>query len=101
MEAVLVNSDTRNPSSWAKWIRKIYETDPLTCCSKCGEPMRIIAFNTDTLEISRILEHIGKQSSRAPLLMPTNSVPSFCDFDDMNFQYPEFTWYPDSPTSDF
>jgi len=63
--------------------------------------MRIIAFSTDPLEISRILEHIGKQSSRTPLLMPTNSVPSFCDFGDMNFQFPEFTWYPDSPTSDF
>ena len=96
-----MNSDTRNPSSWAKWIRKIYETDPLTCCSKCGEPMRIIAFNTDTLEISRILEHIGKQSSRAPLLMPTNSVPSFCDFGDMNFQCPEVPWYPGPPAPDF
>ena len=91
MEAVPVTSDMQKPSSWVKRIRKIYETNPLTCCSKCGEPMRIIAFSTDPLEISRILEHIGKQSSRAPLLMPTNSVPSFCDFGDMNFQYPEFT----------
>ena len=36
VEAVPVNFDTQKPSSWAKWIRKIYETDPLTCCSKCG-----------------------------------------------------------------
>jgi hypothetical protein len=60
VEAVPVNSDTQKPSSWTKWIRKIYETDPMNYCSKCGEPMRIIAFSTEPLEISRILENIGK-----------------------------------------
>ena len=66
-------------NSWAKWIRKIYETDPLTC-SECGEPMRIIAFITDSREVSKILEHIGEQTSRAPPLMPADPVPSFSDF---------------------
>ncbi len=46
VEAVPVISGRQKPSSWAKWILKIYETDPLTC-SECGEPMRITAFITD------------------------------------------------------
>jgi hypothetical protein len=43
--------DTQQPSSWAKWIRKIYETDPLIC-TECGEQMRIIAFITNPREVS-------------------------------------------------
>ena len=92
MEAVPVTSGTQQPSSWAKWIRKIYETDPLIC-SVCGEPMRIIAFITDQLEVAKILEHIGEQTSRAPPLMLTNPVPSFRELDDTNFQYPEVPLY--------
>ncbi len=64
MEVVPVTSSTQQSSSWAKWIRKIYETDPLTC-NECGEPMRIIAFITDPLEVAKILEHIGEQTARA------------------------------------
>ena len=56
-------------NSQAKWIRKIYETDPLTC-GACGESMRIIASITDP-------------------------VPSFSDSGDTNFQYPDVPWYPD------
>ena len=97
VEAVPVTSGTQQPSSWAKLIRKIYETDPLTC-SECGEQMRIIAFITDPLEVAKILEHIGEQTSRAPPLIPTDLVPSFCDFGDTNFQYPEVPLYPD-PTA--
>ena len=57
VKAVLVTSARQQPSSWAKWIRKIYETDTLTC-SECEEPMRIIAFITDRREVSKILQHI-------------------------------------------
>ena len=83
-----------------KWIRKIYEADPLTR-RECGEPMRIIAFITDPLEVAKILEHIGEQTSRAPTLTLTDPIPSFCDFGDTNFQYPEVPWYPDPPAPDF
>ena len=96
MEVVPVTSGTQQPSSWAKWIRKIYETDPLTC-SECGEPMRIIAFITDPREVVKILEHIGEQTLLAPPLMLTDPVPSFSDLGDTNFQYPEVPWYPDPP----
>jgi hypothetical protein len=100
VEAVPVSSTVRQPSSWAKWIRKIYETDPLTC-SECGEPMRINAFITDSHEVAKILEHNGEQTSRAPPLTPTDPVSSSCDLDDTNFQYPEVPWYPNPPALDF
>ena len=58
VKAVLVASARQQPSSWTKWIRKIYETDTLTC-SDCEEPMWIITFITDRREISKILEYIG------------------------------------------
>ena len=63
--------------------------------------MRTIAFTTDPLEVAKILEHIDEQTSRAPLLMPTDPVPSFYDFGDTNFQYPEVPWYPDPLGPDF
>ena len=81
-------------NSWAKWIRKIYETAPLTC-SACGGSMRIIAFITDPCEVVKILEHIGEQTSHAPPLMLTDPVPSFSDSGDTNFQYPDVPCYPD------
>jgi hypothetical protein len=58
-----------------KWIRKIYETYPMTC-SECGEPVQIITFITDPREVPKILEHIGEQTSCAPPLMLTDPVPS-------------------------
>ena len=63
--------------------------------------MQIIAFIIDQLEVAEILKHIGEQTSRAPLLMPTDPVPSSCDFDDTNFQHAEVSWYPDPPALDF
>ena len=94
-----VTSGTQQPSSRVKWIRKIYETDPLIY-TECGDPMRIIAFITDSLEVAKILEHIGEQTSRAPTLMLTDPAPSFSDLGDTNFQYLEVPWYPDPPVFD-
>ena len=51
--------------------------------------MRIIAFITDQLEVAKILKHIGEQTLRAPPLMPTDPVPSSCDFDDTNCRHAE------------
>jgi len=47
--------------------------------------MRIIAFITDQLEVAKILEHIGEQTSRAPPLMPTDPVLTSCDLGETNF----------------
>ena len=38
--------------------------------------------------------------ARRPMTL-TDPVPSFCDFGDTNFQYPEVPWYPDPPVFDF
>ena len=54
MEVVPVTSGTQQSSSWAKWIRRIFETYPLIC-TECGEQMRIIAFITDPREVVKIL----------------------------------------------
>ena len=63
--------------------------------------MRTIGFITDQLEVAKILEHIGEQTSRAPPQMPTDPVPSSCDFGDTNCRHAEVSWYPDPPTLDF
>ena len=86
-------------NSWAKWIRKIYETDPLIC-SECGEPMWIITFIADPREVVKILEHIGEQTSRALPLMLTNPVFSFSELGDTKSQYSEVSWYPNPPAFD-
>ena len=99
VEAVPVTSGTPGHSSWAKWIRRIFETFPLIC-TECGEQMRIIAFITDAREVAKILEHIGEQTSHAPPLMLTDPVPSFSELGDTNFQYHEVPWFPDPPVFD-
>jgi len=52
---------------WAALIKKVYEVDPLIC-PKCGGPMDIIAFVTDSETIQKILKHIGQYDppQRAP-----------------------------------
>ncbi len=44
--------------AWARLIRKVYLTDPLTC-PKCGGTMRIIAFIDDPPVIEKILRYLG------------------------------------------
>jgi len=48
------------------FIRKIYETDPLTC-PKCQGEMRIISFIDQLDVIKKILQHLGLwEDSHAP-----------------------------------
>ena len=42
-------------STWARLIRKIFETDPLLCT--CGARMRIVSFITDPRTVDLILRH--------------------------------------------
>ena len=88
-----------NPQAGQNGFRQIFDTDPLIC-TECGEPMRIIAFITDSLEVAKLLDHIGAPPSRAPPLMLTDPVPSFSDLGDTNFHYSEVPWYPDPPAFD-
>lgn len=49
----------RNASkaNWARFIKKVYEVDPLRCHA-CPGTMRIVAFIVDTAVIYRILKHL-------------------------------------------
>ncbi len=50
---------------WAELFRLISEVDPLAC-PRCGETMRVVAFNTEPKVIDRILDHLRR--TRATLL---------------------------------
>ncbi len=57
---------------WSYFIRKVYESDPLTC-PKCQGEMRIIAFIDQSDVIKKILQHLGLwEDSHAP---PERSPP--------------------------
>jgi len=54
--------------SWARLVRRVYETDPLIC-PHCGGDMKIIAFILEPAVIRRILRHLeatGRRPGRAP-----------------------------------
>jgi hypothetical protein len=44
--------------SWARLISKVYHADPLVC-QRCGGRLAIVAYITDEVAISRILDHLG------------------------------------------
>ena len=44
--------------SWTRLISKVYQADPLVC-KACGGPLKIVAYITDELSITRILDHLG------------------------------------------
>ena len=51
---------------WSCFIRKVYETDPLTC-PKCQGEMLIISFIDQPDVIKKILKHLGLwEESQAP-----------------------------------
>ena len=55
--------------SWVRLIRRVYEVDPLTC-TRCGAPMKILAFITEASVIKRVLGHLDRKTSR-PRAPPT------------------------------
>jgi hypothetical protein len=59
------NSDTSREarSTWARLVRKIFETDPLLC--SCGTRMRIVSFITDPKVVERIPRHLHSGRSKA------------------------------------
>ena len=60
------------PKRWSYFIRKVYETDPLTC-PKCSGEMKIISFIDQPDVIKKILQHLGLwEDSHAP---PERSPP--------------------------
>jgi len=59
--------------SWALLLARIYDARPLQC-SRCGAPMKILAFILEREVIVRILDHLGVESE-APALLPARSPP--------------------------
>jgi len=51
-------SKRRCSPSWARLISKVYQADPLVC-KACGGPLKIVAYITDEMSITRILDHLG------------------------------------------
>jgi hypothetical protein len=61
-------------------LARIYEVFPLRC-PRCGEPMRLIAFVTDSGSITRILAYLG-EPTKAPHIAPAARGPPWEeDFD--------------------
>ncbi|MFH0980278.1 MAG: transposase [Planctomycetota bacterium] len=58
---------------WAMLLSRIYENFPLQC-TRCSNPMRIIAFITRPAIIERILTHIG-ESPTPPQVLPARAPP--------------------------
>ena len=48
---------------WADLIFHIYQVVPLTC-TRCGAPMKILAFITEASVIKRVLDHLDRKTSR-------------------------------------
>ncbi len=43
--------------SWARLIAKVFQADPLVC-RRCGGPLKVVAYVTDSLAIRQILDHL-------------------------------------------
>ena len=43
--------------SWARLISKVFQADPLVC-KRCGGPLEIVAYITDSVAVRRILDHL-------------------------------------------
>ena len=65
-------ADAANPStrrrcspSWARLIAKVFQADPLQC-RRCGGPLKVVAYVTDSLAIRQILEHLDLSPPEKP-----------------------------------
>jgi hypothetical protein len=51
--------------SWARLIAKVFQADPLVC-RRCGGPLKVVAYITDSLAIRQILEHLDLSPPEKP-----------------------------------
>jgi len=74
LEAVCEEVDVENTespgtknqrSTWARLIKKVYGTDPLTC-PKCGSEMQIKAIIMEPEEVNKVLRHLVKIGRSPP-----------------------------------
>jgi hypothetical protein len=59
--------------SWARLIARVYEVDPLRC-TRCGQPMSLVAFVSDAFSIRKILDHLGLSTPEADKPPPPREV---------------------------
>jgi len=45
----------RCSASWARLISKVFQADPLVC-KRCGGPLKVVAYITDSVTIRQILD---------------------------------------------
>jgi hypothetical protein len=55
-------TSSHSRASWARLIRKVFETDPLLC-PKCGAKMKIISVITEPAVVDKIIRHLQKKAS--------------------------------------
>jgi hypothetical protein len=58
-------------STWARLIKKVYGTDPLTC-PKCLYPMKVVAIIMNSEETKKILQHLIKIGRAPPNFDPAS-----------------------------
>lgn len=51
--------------TWARLIAKVFQADPLVC-RRCGGPLKVVAYITDSLAIRQILEHLDLSPPEKP-----------------------------------
>jgi hypothetical protein len=59
-------------STWARLIAKVFQAHPLVC-RRCGGPLKVVAYITDSAAIRQILQHLDI----SPPQKPPPSVTSF------------------------
>ncbi len=63
--------------NWARFIRKVYEVDPLLC-PDCGGTMKVVAFIDDRAIIRRILIHLwlwnDPEPRPPPIIVPPEPI---------------------------
>jgi hypothetical protein len=59
--------------SWARLISKVYQADPLVC-RKRGGPLKVVAYVTDDLSITRMVDHLGLSPPRQDKPPPTREL---------------------------
>ena len=51
--------------SWARLIAKVFQADPLVC-KRCGGPLKVVAYVSDSVAIRRILDPLDLSPSEKP-----------------------------------
>ena len=51
--------------TWARLIAKVFQADPLVC-RRCGGPLKVVAYVTDSLVITQILQHLDLSPPEKP-----------------------------------